>query len=338
MDNIFISICIPNYNRPDELLRLLKTIDSIQTGKIEIVICEDKSPKMLEVRGKVRLFCENTQYKVNYVENEVNLGFDKNLRACILNAHGKWVIYMGNDDEFVPGALDQLINFLTEHENLGYILKSHYFIHKNGKKERFRYYDGIKFFEPGLDTYIQMFRKSVFISGFTIRKELTESLLKDDFDGTLLFQLYLLAEVCLKYPAAYFDVPLTQQYDEGTPEFGNAASEKALYTPGSITVDNSIKFLSGYFKITRYIDEKHKFNSTVLIAKDMSKYFYPSLAIQRNKGISSFLKYVKELNRLGFNVSLYYYIYIGALLIFGKNICDNTIRILKNIIGKTPKL
>jgi len=338
MNNILISICIPNYNRPDELLRLLKTVDASLVDQIEIVICEDRSPKMLEVRDKVNEFCESALYHVNYVENEVNLGFDKNLRACILNAKGEWILYMGNDDEFVPGALNKLIDFIKENKELGYILKSHYFIHKNDKKERFRYYDGTKIFEPGLDSYVKMFRKSVFISGFTIRRELTLPLLKDDFDGTLLFQLYLLAEVCLKYPSAYFDTPLTQQHDEGIPEFGNSESEKALYTPGSVTVENSIRFLSGYFKITKYIDKEHNLDSTRIIMKDMSKYFYPSLAIQRNKGFFKFLGYVKELNKIGFNSTIYYYIYVVGLLLFGKKICDNLVRILKNIIGKTPEL
>ncbi|MEI7451742.1 MAG: glycosyltransferase family 2 protein [Candidatus Falkowbacteria bacterium] len=335
---MFLSICIPNYNRPEELLRLLKTIDTTRTDLVEIVICEDRSPKMLEVRAKVSEFSQNSKYKINYVENEVNLGFDKNLRACIENSTGKWVVYMGNDDEFVAGALNKLIEFLQAHEELGYILKSHYFIHKNNKKERFRYYEGTKFFAPGLETYVQMFRKSVFISGFTIRRELCLPLLKNDFDGTLLFQLYLLAEVCLKYPAAYFDVPLTQQYDEGTPEFGNAESEKALYTPGTITIDNSLKFLSGYFRITKYIDQEHNINSTALIVRDMSRYFYPSLAIQRPKGIFKFLSYVKALNKMGFNSTPYYYVYVVGLLIFGKNICNQIIRILKNVIGKTPTL
>jgi hypothetical protein len=163
-------------------------------------------------------------------------------------------------------------------------------------------------------------------------------LLKDDFDGTLLFQLYLLAEVCLKYPCAYFDTPLTQQYDEGFPEFGNAESEKGIYTPGTITIDNSLNFLRGYFKITKYIDNEHDFNSTKLIMHDMSKYFYPSLAIQRNKGLRSFLKYIKELNKIGFNSSIYYYVYVIGLILLGKTICNNIIRIMKNILGKTPKL
>lgn len=335
---MLLSICIPNYNRPEELLRLLKTIDSNQPDEIEIVIHEDRSPKMAEIRKNVEEFSRISKFKIVYKENEENLGYDKNLRVCAKSAQGEWIVYMGNDDEFVSGALDKLIDFLKQHGDLGYVLKSHYFIHRNGKKETFRYYGGTTFFQPGLDTYIQMFRKSVFISGFTIKRDLVVPLLKDDFDGTLLFQLYLLAEVCLAHPAAYFDEPLTQQYEEGVPEFGNAASEKGLYTPGTITVENSLRFLSGYFRITRYIDQKYHLNSTSRIKKDMSKYFYPSLAIQRNKGARVFLSYVKEVNKLGFNCTPHYYIYVVGLLIFGKKICDTIIRILKDIVGKTPRL
>lgn len=334
----YLSICIPNYNRPQELLRLLRTIDVINPGDIEIIICEDRSPKMSEVRQVVDEFKNKSAYNVRYFENENNLGYDKNLRELISKASGEWIIFMGNDDEFVSGALDQLLEFLKTNRTLGYILKSHYFIHKNGKKERFRYYEGNKFFQPGLETYVQLFRKSVFISGFTIRRDLVLPYLIDEFDGTLLFQLYLLAEVALKHSCAYFDVPLTQQYDEGTPEFGSSSTEKGLYTPGTITVDNSLRFLSGYFKITGFIDRKHQLDSTAIIRKDMSKYFYPSLAIQRNKGAKVFLHYVGELNKMGFNCTVYYYIYVIVLLLLGKKICDSGIRILKNILGKTPKL
>ena len=333
-----LSICIPNYNRPKELVRLLKTVDAADKAQIEIVICEDQSPRMAEVRKAAEDFKKSSCYEVNYFENDSNLGFDKNLRACANRANGDWLVYMGNDDEFVPGALDKLINFIRQHQNLGFILKSHYFIHKNQKKERFRYYQGDQFFEPGTEAYIKLFRKSVFISGFTVKRDLVLPLLKDDFDGTLLFQLYLLAEITLKHKSAYFDEPLTQQYDEGIPEFGSAESEKNLYTPGSITINNSLKFLQGYFKITRYIDSKHMINSTEAIRRDMSKYFYPSLALQREKGLRSFLDYVCELNKLGFNCTAYYYVYVMALVLFGKRFCDNLIRVLKNIFGYTPQL
>ena len=337
MENIFISICIPNYKRPKELMRLLNTIDSQLYNEIEIVVCDDKSPNADEIRKVADEFAAESKYRFVFVENEQNCGYDKNLRELIKKATGEWIVFMGNDDEFVADSLDKLIRFLKSNEKIGYVLKSHYFIHKNNKPEIFKYYETDKYFEAGVNAYINLFRKSVFISGFTIRRRFITDLLIDKFDGTLLFQLYLLAEVCLNHPSAYFDMPLTQQYDEGTPEFGSSINEKGI-TPGTITVENSLRFLKGYFIITKYIDDKYGFESTKRIKLDMSKYFYPSLAIQRSKGLLIFLGYVSQLNKIGFNVSKYYYIYVIGLVIFGKRICDNVIRILKNVIGKTPKL
>lgn len=335
----FISICIPSYNRSAELLRLLRSVDcSKHRSELEIVICEDHSPRREEVRRAVNEFKQETPFDVVYRENGTNLGYDKNLRELVRIARGVWIVFMGDDDVFVPGALDKFFDFLAEHKNLGYVLKSHELVHGNGKVEKFRYYPGTTFFDSGVDSYVALFRKSVLISGFAIRRDLSTPFLIDEFDGTLLFQMYLLAEIVLKYPAAYFDEPLTRQYEGGIPLFGNAQSEKHLYTPGTITVQNSLNFLKGFFKITAYIDKKYNLASTNRIRKDMSKYFYPSLAIQREKGMATFLGYVRELNKIGFGITGYYYAYVLFLLVFGRRMCDNGIRILKNVLGKTPQL
>jgi abequosyltransferase len=332
-----VSICIPAYNRPKELEKLLSSID-ITSKEIEIVICEDKSPKREEIGKISQNFKKTRKYPVVYKENKENLGFDKNLKELIRTAEGKWIVFMGDDDEFVPGALDKLIVFLKDNPQLGYVLKSHYTVFAGGEKEPFRYWSSTKFFEPGVEAYTSLFRKSVFISGFTIRRDLILPYLVSDFDGTLLFQLYLLAEVVLKYPSAYFDEPLTQQNEGVNPLFGNAESEKGFYTPGIVTLENSLNFLKGFLKITRFIDAKHNLNLTPAIQLDMSKYFYPNLAIQRDKGLGTFFDYVKKLNVLGFNASVYYYLYVIFLTVFGKRSCDNAIRIIKNILGKTPSL
>ena len=338
MQNNLVSIAIPAYNRPLELLRLLESIDSTQSEKIEIIICEDKSPKREEINDAVKKFTSQTNYKVKYFENEINLGYDKNLKELVSKSSGDFIVFMGDDDTFIPNALDKQITFLENNNSLGYMLKSHQHIFKDGRIEKFRYFDGNQFFKAGENTYIELFRKSVFISGFTINRNYIQDLLVDDFDGTLLFQLYLLAEVSINYDCAYFDTPLTQALEEGIPFFGNSESEKGLYTPGTITIENSLNFLKGFFKITSFIDTKYNIKSTDKIKRDMSKYFYPSLAIQREKGLKEFFRYVKELNIIGFNITVYYYIYITALVLLGKKNCDSVIVFLKKILGKTPKL
>jgi hypothetical protein len=254
-------------------------------------------------------------------------------------AKGAWLVFMGDDDIFSPGALDKLADFLKSHNELGYVLRSYNVIHYNGNVEKFRYFESNKFFTPGFDSYVSLFRKSVFISGFTIKKDYVSDFLTDEFDGTLLFQLYLASEVVLKHPSAYFDEPLTLEYEkELKPEFGSSESEKHLYTPGTVTVENSVNFMKGFLKIAGYLDNKYDFDSKTAIKKDISKYSYPVLSIQRDKGIINFLGYVKKLNQLGFGTTIYYYAYVVALIILGKRICDKLIYILKKILGKTPQL
>ena len=333
-----ISICIPSYNRPEDLKILLESVDSKQIDLFEVVICEDDSPKRRDIRDVVANFISKGRFNIRYYENNVNLGYDKNLKELIVKARGGFIVFMGDDDTFIPSSIDRLIIFLKKNRSIGYVLKQHRCIYNNGKIERFRYFDKDVHFPSGEKTYITLFRKSVFISGFIINRNYIKDLLIDDFDGTLLFQLYLLAEVSMNYECAYFDTLLTQAKEEGVPFFGNSETEKKLYTPGTITIENSLNFLKGFFKITSFIDDKHNLQSTQKIKTDMSKYFYPSLAIQREKGLKEFFRYTKELNKIGFNCTVYYYIYLIALTIFGKKTCDSVIVFLKRILGKTPKL
>lgn len=336
--DIKISICIPSYNRPDELKRLLNSIDSNYYNNINIIVCEDMSPKRDDISIVVGTFAKETKYKIDYYENESNLGYDKNIKNLVSKSKGDFIIFMGDDDIFVPNALDKMVEFLSKNKDLGYVLKSHRHVFNDGTVEKFRYFNNTIEFEKGLDTYVTMFRKSVFISGFTINRHYIKDLVVDDFDGGLLYQMYLLAETAMNYRCAYFDEPLTQAFEDGIPYFGSSETEKGKYTPGTITVNNSLNFLDGFFDITRYIDKKYNVNSTDLIKKDMSKYFYPSLAIQRNKGVKIFLSYVRQLNNKGFNCTPHYYLYAVTLVLFGKSNCDKMISYLKNRIGYTPHL
>ena len=332
-----LSICIPSYNRPKEIGRLLKSIDYFEPD-IEVIICEDKSPKRQEIASVVSQFSQQSTVTIHYYENEVNLGYDKNLREVLSRAVGEYIVFMGDDDIFVVGALRNYRQFLLGHRELGYVLKTHILVHPNKQEELFKYYSETTYFPASVNTYIELFRRSVFISGFIIKRAYCLEYMTEKFDGTLLYQLWWLANITMKYPSAYCDIPLTLQYKEGTPFFGTAETERALYTPGTVTIDNSINFMTGFFKISAEVDEKYQVSSTPILKKEFSKYAYPILSIQRKKGIKEFLKYHKRLSHLGINNSFYYYIYLIALVFFGESMCDKVIMLIKKILGKTPKL
>ena len=106
-----LSICVPSYNRPDQLLTLLRSVDC-RCELIEIIICEDVAPRRLEVRQAVAEFRQGSPYEVLYEENPTNLGYDGNLRRLIELAKGVFVLFMGDDDWFNPGTLDEYLDFL----------------------------------------------------------------------------------------------------------------------------------------------------------------------------------------------------------------------------------
>lgn len=335
-----LTIAIPSYNRPDKLKRLLYSIDSNNYNDIEILICEDNSPKRAEIHDIINDYCSASKYNVVYHENSTNYGYDKNLQQCIKYSNGEYIIFIGDDDVFLPGAIDSILSLTSNNSHdLGYILRCWILKHKNGTIERFKYYNSTKYFEAGSDSVYQLFRKSVFISGFTFKRSYIVDKLTDEFNGTLLFQLYILVEICMKHESVYFDKPITMLIEEDSiPYFGNSKNEESLYTPGSVTINNSVNFVKNFFVISEYVDKKYNIGLTEYLKLDMSKYSFPILAIQREKGIKEFLSYCKQLEKLGINKSFYYYIYKYALILFGKNICETIIVVIKKVIGKTPSL
>ena len=335
MASPFLSICIPSYNRPNELLRLLRTVDS-NIDETQIVICEDKAPKRLEVRAAVELFKRETRYAVKYVENEVNKGYDWNLRDFITTADGDSIVFCDDDGSFVPGSLDKLITFLKEHQELGYVLRR---TRNVVSGDDMRYYPGTCFFEPGENSYKTLYRKSVIIAGFTFKRRLAIDTMTDRFDGSLLYQLYILAEICLKHPSAYFDVPITQKLPGATDfYFGASEKEKGLYVPGKISAEGEMHFVRAFLSISRYIDEKYNLKSTRYVQKDIAKYSYPILEWVRKEGRIEMLKCAWLMMREGMGCSIYFYAYIIGLMLFGPRLCRRLIVLIKKILGRTPQL
>lgn len=335
---MFISIAIPSYNRPETLIELLQSIDFFPND-IEIVICEDCSPRRNEIKDAVTSFKSISALNIQYFENAYNLGYDANLWELIKRTQGDYVIYMGDDDEFIPGALVKFYNFLKSNAQLGYVMKSHIAFGKDNSVEYYKYYKSTCFFEKGEKSIVELLRKSVLISGFCIKRDGLLEYYTNYLNGTLLIQLFFLAIQCLKYDSAYFETPLTKQQDKNTiPYFGSSEIEKELYIPGEKSVSGSLNFLAKFNVLFDYIDNTLHLNVKSAIKKDMSKYIYPTLAVHRDKGIRTFSKYTISLSKLGFNSSIYFYFYYLSLLVLGKRNCDKIIIYLKSKLTHTPHL
>lgn len=337
----FLSIGIPAYNRPDELRRLLESIDC-KPGEVEILVCEDHSPGRQAIAGVVTEFAETSPYPVRYEENAKNLGFDGNIRNLVARAEGVFILFMGDDDLFVPGALDRYLAFLHEHEGYPYVLRSYISVHADGTVETFRYLPETTVLPAGEDTVAWLFKRSVSLSGFTIRREDALRPATDELDGTLLYQIYLMAEVCLCQPSIFCDFPVTQAWQTFRDDFqmfGNSEAERSRFKPGAVSEDNSVNFTKAYFEVAAYLDSRHGTSLESKIRLQISKYAYPFLSIQRKNGLGPFLRYARRLeNELGLGVSFYFHCYKWALALLGERVCDRLIIAIKKMLGHTPDL
>jgi len=113
LNQFFISICITSYNRPCELKRCLNSIDiKDYQNSVEIVVSEDCSPLKDEIYKVVHQYASKSKIEVIYNSNKTNLGYDCNLEKLISLARGKHILLMSDDDGFIKGSLDKIIEQL----------------------------------------------------------------------------------------------------------------------------------------------------------------------------------------------------------------------------------
>lgn len=337
-----LTIAIPTYNRPQELKRLLNSIDSTNYDDIDIVISENGAPSQKETRIVVEEFKNNSCFHVDYHENLQNIGYDKNIRKLVEYATGRFCMFFSDDDMFMPGALDQFLDFVKKHIDVGYILRSYRNYKQDGTYQDFRYFSTDREFPAGMNSAIELFDMSVFLSGFTIRSEYAKQYVTDALDGSLLYQLYLLLEVCKRYPSAYSRIIISKAVpDENTIHyFGECEEEKDSFVTGQMGGDNQLNFMRWYIKVIDFFSEKYNDDTSKRIKHKMSKYSYINLVqmLQFNPTKEEYNRYCKELEAMGLNSSYYYYFYKIVLKIFGYKFCNKCIAILKRIIGYRPKL
>lgn len=337
---MLLSICIPSYNRPESLYQLLQSVDA-NADLIEIVIAEDAAPHRENVRKQVLQFREESNYAINYHENEQNLGYDANLRNLVHLAKGDFILFMGDDDLFKPGALSHFLAFLQSKKNYNYVLRSYEIEHANGAIEIFKYFPATTILKAGLASACFLFKRSVSIAGFTIGRKKALELATDRFDGTLLYQLHLVLNISYFEDTIFCDIPVarvTQSFRKNDTAFGTANKE-SKFTPGKISQENSIRFTEGFFEISKDFDKMNGTDITSKIKKDLSKYAYPILSIQRKNGFGNFLAYTVNLaKRTGINQTWHYYFYSIGLLLLGEKICDKGIVFIKKKLGYTPNL
>jgi glycosyltransferase involved in cell wall biosynthesis len=98
-----LSVCIPTFNREQNLKKMLDTIRPYTN--VEIVICDDGSTD--NTRELVDKYCDKLNIKYIYQDNA---GVSAAILKAYKNSSGKYVIKMDSDDLFTENGLDFILD------------------------------------------------------------------------------------------------------------------------------------------------------------------------------------------------------------------------------------
>lgn len=335
-----ITVCIPAYNRARFLPLLLDSILPQCNQDIEILVCEDGSPERAQISRIVEYYKKQSNVPILYQENESNLGYDGNIRRLVEAARGNYCLFMGNDDLLAPNSIDILTKILRQNPKIGVVVRSYASFDENsaGIKQIFRYFPEEKLFEAGPKAVSVAYRRSVVIPGMVIHRDSAFQLATDEYDGTLLYQLYLVGRIAAQRHVLFTPEIIALRRDGVAPDFGHSQAEKDIYTPTQQTANSSVAFMTGMLRIARELEDSTGLLVYNSICSDISAYSYPIISIQANNSRRKLFSYGMTLRKIGLGKSLWFHVYFISLLIFGKKNCDLLIRIVKRLLGSAPRI
>jgi glycosyltransferase involved in cell wall biosynthesis len=91
-----ISICIPQYNRIEYLIKSLDELQNQCYSDFEVVISDDCSQD--DTTLLLQEYIKYSKYPITYFRFDQNQGYDRNLRKSIELAIGEYCFVLGNDD------------------------------------------------------------------------------------------------------------------------------------------------------------------------------------------------------------------------------------------------
>ncbi|MGY3888715.1 glycosyltransferase family 2 protein [Aeromonas mytilicola] len=343
---MFISICIPSYNRAEFLVPLLNSIYDQSYAKInddfEVLICEDVSPQREQIILEYSKFIESNNFKnLRLVLNEENLGYDMNLRNCISQAQGKFCMIMGNDDLLNAGALDTVVSVLKTNPDIVLATRAYAWFKDDPEKlcDTVRHLPESKLFEPGLDAIRFFFRRVGVISGFIVDAQKAQEIATDQFDGRLYYQMYLAGMLLSAGKGYYFSDVITLSRDSEAPDFGNAKTEKGVFTPGGYKPEGRIHMVAGLLEIARYVEKKTNIVGVYFsIKRDLANYFYTYIRDQLNLPLKTYICMINDFRSMGFSNEPIFYIHALIGYCLKQNGYDYLIKVVRKLCGGTPKI
>lgn len=210
--NVFLSICIPTYNRGDKAIRALEPLLALPYDEeIEIIVADNGSEQTVDFYERIGGIKDS---RLRYIRNDSNLGFHGNIMKLTRIAKGKYIVFQSDEDILIGKNLGKYLDCLMRYPNVS-------FVRPSGKgdnlienqREGFIHYSVPKMSVALGTTYITtvMFRRE-HISDEILQK------IQTLIDAENYFALYYPHSLLLFFASMFGDgyVCKTQLYQEGS--------------------------------------------------------------------------------------------------------------------------
>ena len=330
--NPLLSIGITSYNRVNELVRCINSIQTKYKEDIEIVVSEDNSPQSKQIEETVNKLAENCDYNLRFSRNEVNLGYDMNLGAIIQKCNGDYVFFMSDDDMVYEGCIDGIIEFLKNIGSFGVLYAP--FVYAETKKLDRNH--GIEHdIESGEENAARYLYDSILFSGLIFKKSYVAGYDSSRFINHNYFQVYMFMRMIYEYGGHYFKSPTVVCVGDGENAYGISESSggNALLANRK-SIKSNLEFNKTLFEVVKKFDIDCGTNVFSIFQKQYSLHSYSGLSIARSQGRKYFNEYWEMLQQLDIKLYPVAHVYHFLLYILGKRTCD---KLLSGIRSKLKR-
>lgn len=320
-----LTICIPNYKRSKELDRCLASIYAQKNKNYNILIHDDCSPNIEEVRcvvDKYKIDFEKENIKLKFIDSSSNIGYDKSLRKLILSADTDYVIFIGNDDVLERECVGVVLNVIDKHASKMYSRNFYKIAGPDGVIvgiSKFVRYD--KVFSEKNSSPQYAYRLCCYFGGLVLDRKWAASLDNAKYDGTLYYQYYLALNAFSDTGIYCINKPIVGALIDGIPLFSDN-DKSGVHTAGRYSVNARVKMWSDVLQITKEYDLREQKKFTKYIANELkNRMSFHVMEMFSNSNRDTLLLLYKEFSKIKLFWSLPSVIFWSINFIFQSYSC-----------------
>ncbi len=116
MNDPKVSIILPTYNGEKYLKASIQSCLSQTHRNIELIVVDDCSTD--STPEIIRSFSDP---RIKYIRNQTNQRLPRSLNIGFRSASGDYLTWTSDDNEFLPHAIEEMVWFLAEHKDVGFV-------------------------------------------------------------------------------------------------------------------------------------------------------------------------------------------------------------------------